>query len=695
MATTVKGMRPGMMDEAQALVAKATAGMARVNVSEVVTFLLQPVLASIEQQLQHQPHGNVFVVEVSFASPWHNFISQGLQLQKLSSDKPLAQALTMPGGKEVPNIIDLAPLLASVAGSAETAQQMGEFLQEVRARVQETLLQDRNIYLVLQRRESLPQELEFFSPKLLKLQRFNPERFQRACASFYDDLQSQVPLQASDLHWVRHIEPSDFLVNTSVGDADITASIRSTVNTRLRQLAAGASSAPLEKFNGIAAIVEWADDILRAAGDPDADSAWRGVSHGALLQSGDALYVGEIAKAVAAHCGFAFFSTSILELMSPEGIRVLFDRAWTLAPVVLFIENFEGLPDPRRMAGEAKGQQALGVIRTALLRQLDSFRGEQPVIVIGSTIDHETLDPAYRLPGRMERVFVVPKPTKQALAGLFKEALSDHDCEAIDDADFLKLGQFAGNMADIRLIGLYVAHAARRAKTAKRPIHFEDLRDAMLRGTAEGGGDDTRNQRHREQTAYHEAGHAAIAILDGDGRQMPEYATIVPGATFGGFVLPSLDKIESSARSRTYADCVQQLRLSLAARAVEEIKYGIGAVSTGAGGGPGSDLHKASVLALMMFAVYGFSADPKDPAQSGKCVFVHPTGDPSDWMQDPVLVANARQLLDHVYLETRQVMRDHWALVELIAQGLITDDMLDESSLLALYARYQNGRPKG
>lgn len=685
----VKGIDEDKLRNLDILIGNAMAGKARVNIKEVVDFLVEPIVAAIGQHLQKQPEGNVFVIEVPYSPPWHDFVTQGMKLQKLETGEPLYQPWKGEQG-EIPNIIDMVPLLSAVAGDPETAQQIRQGLSKIQELTQATLLQNSNIYLIVQRRESLPEAFEFFSPKQLRIRRFTPELFEKACHAFYDGLKvEKISVGASDRNWVSHVEPSDFLINTSVADDKVVSSIRQTVESRLRQIAAGLTPAPLEKFNGIEAIVGWADELKAAFNTGDETGVWRDVAHGALFQSGDALYVREIAKAMADHCGFAFVSTSIPELgQGKDVIRTMFDMAWVNAPAVLFIENFEALADTRQLIGDIARQQGLTAIRNALLRQIDAFRPAEPVVVIGSTVAHEHLDAEYQLPGRLERIFIVPEPSPQAMATLFKEALSQHSHDAISETEYAKLGQFASSLGDIRLIKLYISHAARQARSNKRNIRFGDLRDAILRGTAEGGTDRRHADRTLEQVAYHEAGHAAIGILDGDGeganKKMPEYATVVPSPGKGGFVLRNLDNTE---KLTTYKDCIKDIRLSLASRAVEEIKYGMHEISTGAGSGPGSDLHKASMTAMAMFAFYGFSANPDDPEQSGKCVFVDP-GEPKDWARDPIINANARKLLEDVYLDTRQTLKAHWNLVEMIAQRLMTDDALDASELASIYRAY-------
>lgn len=690
MAKTAKGFLPGMIEEADQMIAKATAGMARVNESEVVSFLLKPIVVAIERHLQHTPRGNVFVLEVPFAPPWHAHVGSALEAIELPEKIRLFNPIKIKssGGEEtdLSNIFNLVPLLAALANDSQLAQEAAQKLYQVRQLIQEMLLQNKNIFLVAQRRENLPPDFEVFNPVVLRLSRFTTELFKNACKTYYDGLPTDITVGPDDLQWIRHIEPSDFLVNTSVADQNIVGSIRATVNKRLSQLASQLAPMPLEKFNGIDAIVGWAGELKAALVHPEASSGWLDVAHGALFQGHDALFVKEIAKAFADHCGFAFVSMSVIELA--QAMQFHFDRAWTNAPAVLFIENSEVLQDTRRVAGQLQEQRQLAGMRDALLRQIDAFRPTEPVVVIGSTLAHEHIDSEYRLPGRLERVFIVPKPNQNAMAELFKVALHGTDHEIIGDDQFIKLGQFAGTLGDIRLIRLYVSHAARIAKKEKRKIQFEDLRDAMLRGTAEGGSDETHNERALEQVAYHEAGHAAIAILDSQGLQIPEYATIVPSPGKGGFVLRNLDSL---GQLGTYRDGIRDIRLSLASRVVEELKYGMADVSSGAGGGPGSDLHKASMTALAMFGLLGFSANPEDPNRSGECVYVS-VGDHTAWATDPVISANARKLLNDVYLDTRKTLQDNWALVQAIAERLISDDVLDAAALKKIYGEYQ--KPK-
>ena len=97
------------------------------------------------------------------------------------------------------------------------------------------------------------------------------------------------------------------------------------------------------------------------------------------------------------------------------------------------------------------------------------------------------------------------------------------------------------------------------------------------------------------------------------------------------------------------------------------------------------------MLALAMFGLYGFSANPEDPTRSGECVYVS-IGDPTAWANDPVISANARKLLNDVYLDTRKTLKDNWALVQAIAVRLISDDVLDAAALQSIYGAYQKSK---
>jgi cell division protease FtsH len=105
--------------------------------------------------------------------------------------------------------------------------------------------------------------------------------------------------------------------------------------------------------------------------------------------------------------------------------------------------------------------------------------------------------------------------------------------------------------------------------------------------------------------AAHEAGHAAVAILDSNGKNIPDYWSIVPGADFKGVVAESIAYRESLGGRTTYADFRHQIRVRLAGRAAEELAFGPENISSGACG----DLESVWKRSSRAFGRWGFAPD--------------------------------------------------------------------------------------
>jgi cell division protease FtsH len=309
-----------------------------------------------------------------------------------------------------------------------------------------------------------------------------------------------------------------------------------------------------------------------------------------------------LAKAVAGESGVPFFSLSGSEFvemfvgLGAARVRDLFVQAKEKAPCIIFIDELDALGKARgfgAMGGHDEREQTLN----QLLVEMDGFDAKVGVILMAATNRPEILDPALLRPGRFDRHVLVDRPDKLGREQILKVHMKK--VKMADDVDVEKLAAMTPGMvgADLaNLINEAALLAVRRDKTEVGMAEFQEAIERII------GGLEKKNRlinvKEREFVAYHEMGHALVA-LSLPGTDPVQKISIIPrGIAALGYTMqvPTEDRFLMKK-----TELQNKIASLLGGRAAEELVFGD--ISTGAH----NDLSRATDIAKSMIKEYGMS----------------------------------------------------------------------------------------
>jgi cell division protease FtsH len=309
-----------------------------------------------------------------------------------------------------------------------------------------------------------------------------------------------------------------------------------------------------------------------------------------------------LAKAVAGESGVPFFSLSGSEFvemfvgLGAARVRDLFEQAKQKAPCIIFIDELDALGKARgfgTMGGHDEREQTLN----QLLVEMDGFDPQIGVILMAATNRPEILDPALLRPGRFDRQILVDRPDKNGREAILKVHLKDIQYE--DNLDVEKIAAMTPGMvgADLaNLVNEAALLAVRRNKDIVTMSEFEEAIERVVAGLEKKNR--LINPREREIVAYHEMGHALVA-LSLPGTDPVQKITIIPrGIAALGYTM-QVPTEERFLMKKT--ELLNRIATLLGGRVAEGIIFGD--ISTGAH----NDLAKATDIARSMVKEYGMS----------------------------------------------------------------------------------------
>ena len=394
-----------------------------------------------------------------------------------------------------------------------------------------------------------------------------------------------------------------------------------------------------------------------------------------------------LARAVAGEAQVPFFSLSgsdFVEMFVGVGasrVRDLFSQARDKAPCIIFIDEIDAV-GRRRGAGIGGGHDEREQTLNQLLVEMDGFKGDEGVILMAATNRPDVLDPALLRPGRFDRQVVVPAPDLAGRLAILK--IHSRRLPLADEVDLevQARGSIGFTGADLEnLVNEAALGAARRDAQEVGQIDFEAARDKVMLGAERRSL--VVSAADRRIAAYHEAGHALVALLTPEDSDPVHKVTIIPRGTALGLtqILPSEDRL-STTKSRILA----QIRHGLAGRAAEELVFAH--FSTGAAG----DLAAATQRAHRMVCRYGMSEriGPVYLEESGGAeVFLG-----RDWMSRrsygekmaAEIDNEVSRMLRDLYADALRRLREHRAQLDRIAEALLDRETLDGADLTLLMA---------
>ena len=308
-----------------------------------------------------------------------------------------------------------------------------------------------------------------------------------------------------------------------------------------------------------------------------------------------------LARAISGEANVPFFSISgsdFVEMFVGVGasrVRDLFEQGKKNSPCIIFIDEIDAV-GRHRGAGLGGGHDEREQTLNQLLVEMDGFENNEGVILIAATNRPDVLDPALLRPGRFDRQVTVGRPDVKGREGILKVHTSTVPLLDGVDLKIIARGTPGFTGADLaNLVNEAALLAARDDKKAVAMGDFEEAKDKVMMGVERRSM--VISEKEKKTTAYHEAGHALVAVLL-PGTDPLHKVTIIPrGRALG--VTMQLPMDEQHTYQRNYL--INSLAILMGGRCAEEIC--LGEMTTGAG----NDIERATEMARKMVCEWGMS----------------------------------------------------------------------------------------
>ncbi len=392
-----------------------------------------------------------------------------------------------------------------------------------------------------------------------------------------------------------------------------------------------------------------------------------------------------LARAIAGEAGVPFFSISgsdFVEMFVGVGasrVRDLFEQAKKSAPCIVFIDEIDAV-GRQRGAGLGGGHDEREQTLNQLLVEMDGFDQNTGVILIAATNRPDVLDPALLRPGRFDRQIVVDRADVKGRQAIL--AVHAKNKPLSKEISLETLARRTPGFSGADLENLLNEAALLAARKNKSIIEMSDCEEAIDRVVA---GPERKSlvmsQKEKENTAYHESGHAIVGGLLPNADPVHKVTIIPRGMALGiTWSLPDEDR-----HSITKNELLAQITMALSGRISEEIKFGD--VTTGAS----NDFEKATSLARRMVTQYGMS-DTLGPIQYGRGnhqVFLgRDFGEDRNYSEEIAgkIDAEVRKIIETCYDDARKLLKDNWHKVDRMVASLLEHETVDTEEVLAILA---------
>jgi len=385
-----------------------------------------------------------------------------------------------------------------------------------------------------------------------------------------------------------------------------------------------------------------------------------------------------LARAVAGEANVPFFSISgseFVEMFVGVGasrVRDLFAKAKKNAPAIIFIDEIDAV-GRKRGSGMGGGHDEREQTLNQILVEMDGFETGTNVIVLAATNRADVLDPALLRPGRFDRRTNILLPERRDREPILHVHFKNKPTDPTVNLDKLAAKTAGSSGADLANIANEAAIIAARRNS--KFISNKDLTEAFEK-VAIGPERKAKvmNEKEKELTAYHEAGHAIVGHILPDSDPVHK-VTIIPRGGTGGvtWFLPPEDK--SYTNVYEFKDILAR---AMGGRVAEKIKYGADGITTGAG----SDLRKATEIARDMVIEQGMGKGLRDQVfhdDNGGMVFDKITHE-RPYSDDTAkqIDLEVEQLIKEAADRAEAVIRKNMASLEALAQELLKEETLEE-----------------
>jgi cell division protease FtsH len=384
-----------------------------------------------------------------------------------------------------------------------------------------------------------------------------------------------------------------------------------------------------------------------------------------------------LARAIAGEANVPFFTISgsdFVEMFVGVGasrVRDMFEQGKKNAPCIIFIDEIDAV-GRHRGAGLGGGNDEREQTLNQMLVEMDGFESNEGVILIAATNRPDVLDPALLRPGRFDRQVVVPNPDVMGREKILRVHM--RKVPLASDVDPKTIARGTPGFSGADLANLVNEAALLAARTGRRTVgmyEFEQAKDKVLMGTERRSL--VMSEAEKRMTAYHEAGHALVALHEPECDPVHK-ATIIPRGRALGLVmsLPEGDRY-SKHKSKLKAE----LAMAMGGRVAEEVIFGADKVSNGASG----DIKMATDQARRMVTEWGMSEKLGMIAYgtNDQEVFLGHSVTQSKNLSEATAQAidgEIRGIIDAAYARATQILTENVEELHLLAKGLLEHETL-------------------
>ena len=389
-----------------------------------------------------------------------------------------------------------------------------------------------------------------------------------------------------------------------------------------------------------------------------------------------------LARSVAGEANVPFFTISgsdFVEMFVGVGasrVRDMFEQGKKNAPCIIFIDEIDAV-GRHRGAGLGNGNDEREQTLNQLLVEMDGFEANEGVILIAATNRPDVLDPALLRPGRFDRQVVVPNPDVNGREKILKVHMRKVPLAQDVDARVIARGTPGFSGADLaNLVNEAALLAARRGKRVVGMQELEDAKDKVMMGAERRSMAMT--EEEKKLTAYHESGHAIVALHEPASDPIHK-ATIIPRGRALGMVmrLPEGDRI-SMSKEKLHAD----LAVAMGGRIAEEMIFGAEKVTTGAS----SDIKMATDMSRRMVMEWGMSESlgPINYGNDSQETYLGYSSGGGKMMSVTTadkVDAEVKRIVEAAYERARKTLTEYRGELETLAKALLEYETLDGSEI--------------
>jgi len=385
-----------------------------------------------------------------------------------------------------------------------------------------------------------------------------------------------------------------------------------------------------------------------------------------------------LARAVAGQAGVPFFSLSASEFIEmivgvgASRVRDLFKQAREAAPAIIFIDELDAIGRTRGGGAQLGGHEEREQTLNQILTEMDGFDSREGVIVLAATNRADVLDVALLRPGRFDRRVVVQRPDRAGRAAILN--VHTKHVPLAPDVSLEHLAAETPGLVGAELRNLVNEAALLAARKDASAVRSEDFAEALQKITLGPARNILLNPADRARTAFHEAGHALLALLIPASDPIHRVSIVPRGMALGAtYQLPVDDRV-------SYAEDYLRARIAcaLGGRAAEKLVYG--ATTTGAE----NDLQQVTEIARHMVLRWGMSE------KLGPISFVAPqdAGLPEAFQHQPysettseLIDDEVRRIVDESDREADRLLAEHRDKLEALAQALLKSESLNANEI--------------